>query len=86
MELDWSTAARYLTDELSLEDRRQFEDWLDQDPQRLAEMAALQRLWNDAGALPSAARMQSVWSGIAARLPGAAADGPPARRNHLSEE
>lgn len=63
-EVDWNLIARYLANELSTEDRQKFERWIAGDDQRLKEMAQLQRLWDQAGTLPSSSRMREMWKAV----------------------
>ena len=67
-EVDWNLIARYLANELSAEDRQKFERWIAGDDQRLKEMAQLQRLWDQAGSLPSSSRMREMWQAVSREM------------------
>jgi anti-sigma factor RsiW len=67
-EIDWNLIARYLANELSAEDRQKFERWIAGNDQRLKEMAQLQRLWDQAGSLPSSSRMREMWQAVSREM------------------
>jgi transmembrane sensor len=79
-EIDWTLLARYFAGERSAADAEAVERWLAADPARRDEIAALRRWWDDARALPSPARVDTMWTSLAARMHSGADTAPRATR------
>jgi transmembrane sensor len=84
-EFDWALLARYFSGEATDEERRELEAWIAADPARHSEVVELRRLWQEAGRLPTAARMDALWGNLSRQMRGEAAPTPlpaghPARR------
>jgi transmembrane sensor len=66
--IDWTRLARYLSGEATAGERREVEEWIDQDPARQEEMTALRRLWAQAGTLPAPGRIDEMWDALAREM------------------
>jgi len=67
-EVDWTLVGRYLGGELSSAERVAFERWIDAQPGRREEIVLLRRLWDDAGAIPSASTVERMWHSLSRRI------------------
>lgn len=72
-EIDWTLLARYFAGEFSVADAAAVEQWVAAAPGRRDELAALRRWWDDARALPSPVRIDTMWNSLSARMHAAAA-------------
>ena len=66
--IDWALLARYLSGEATAGERREVDEWIDQDPARQEEMTALRRLWAQAGTLPAPSRIDEMWNALAREM------------------
>src|SRR5687767_13322430 len=64
-DVDWALVGRYFAGELSPDECRDVECWIAAEPGRRAEMVLLRRLWDDAAAVPTPARVDELWRSIA---------------------
>ena len=78
-ETDWVLIARYLAGEASPAEEAELRRWIAGGPGRQDEFAALRRLWDQAGALPSSSRVEAMWQAIAREI--RASDEPAGARN-----
>ena len=67
-DMDWTLVGRYLGGELSPAERLAFERWIEARPGRREEMVIIRRLWEDAGAVPTAAAVDGMWRLLSARM------------------
>ena len=67
-EVDWTLVGRYLGGELSPAERLAFERWIAALPGRREEMVLIRRLWDDGGAIPSAATVDAMWRSLSRRI------------------
>ena len=74
--LDWALVGRYLGGELSPAERAAFERWVEADPRRRDELMLVRRLWDDAGAAPSAERVDAMWRALSDRMRARPSPGP----------
>lgn len=72
-EIDWTLLARYFAGECSAAEATAVEQWVAAAPDRRDELAALRRWWDDARALPSPVRIDTMWNSLSARMHAAAA-------------
>ena len=67
-EIDWTRLARYFAGECSRDEAVAIERWIAADPGRRDEIDALRRWWDDARALPSPVRVDTMWTTLSARM------------------
>ena len=73
-EVDWTLVGRYLGGELSPAEHVTFERWIEAQPGRREEIVLLRRLWDDAGAIPSASTVDGMWRSLSRRIRASAPD------------
>jgi transmembrane sensor len=64
----WTDLARYLAGECPPAEAAELERRLAADPELRAELDDARRIWERAGALPSASRIDAMWRGLEARM------------------
>lgn len=69
-EIDWALIARFLSNECRSEERRLVERWMESSPEVREEVQRLRKLWDDAGAVPSASRLDTMWQSLSRRMDG----------------
>ena len=67
-DIDWTLLARYFAGESSAAETEVVERWIAAAPTRRDEIAALRRWWDDARALPSPGRVDTMWTALAAHM------------------
>jgi transmembrane sensor len=67
-DIDLALLGRYFTNDCTPEERVLVDGWIERDPGRRAEVAALRRWWENAASIPSAARVDGMWNALAARI------------------
>jgi transmembrane sensor len=83
--IDWTLLARYLSGEAAPAERREVEEWIDQDPARQEELTALRRLWEQARTLPAPGRIDAMWEALAREMKESDEVAPRRARNLLRE-
>jgi transmembrane sensor len=66
--VDWPLLARYFSGEAGPAERSELERWIGEAPGRQQEVAALRRLWDDAGLIPSPARVETMWAALSLEM------------------
>lgn len=65
---DWNQLTRYFADELSFEEHRKMEAWIDADPVRKERVLELYEIWNRAGAASYDLDTDKAWETLAGKM------------------
>jgi transmembrane sensor len=65
-ELDWNVAAKYLAGELSAKERADFDAWLSEDPNRVAQMSSLNKAFGSSST--PVVDVDRAWSTVSGRM------------------
>jgi transmembrane sensor len=77
--IDWTLLTRYVAGECSQVESVDVERWLDADPAHQQEIATARRMWDQAGTLPPATRIDAMWQDLRRRMRDADSGAQPAQ-------